>query len=100
MCRTETVYEHRIESSMAGMAPYRIDVRHRHKAAHHFSLGNNKNTDRLTMLEQEQLSQLTRIRRIATGLLVLMAAIFVAAKFFESRHHFLGFIRAFSEAAM
>jgi uncharacterized membrane-anchored protein YjiN (DUF445 family) len=52
------------------------------------------------MHEQEQQLQLTRIRRIATGLLVLMTVIFFAARFLESRYHALAFVRAFAEAAM
>ncbi|MGZ5817943.1 MAG: DUF445 domain-containing protein [Burkholderiaceae bacterium] len=52
------------------------------------------------MDEQAQQSQLIRIRRIATGLLVLMTIIFVVTKFLEPRYSYLAFIRAFSEAAM
>lgn len=52
------------------------------------------------MLEQEQQAQLKRIRRIATGLLLLMTVIFVVSKYLEPRHPYLAFIRAFSEAAM
>lgn len=52
------------------------------------------------MDEQEQQSQLTRIRRIATGLLALMTIIFVGAKFLEPRYPALAFVRAFAEAAM
>ena len=52
------------------------------------------------MLEQEQQSQLKRIRGIATGLLVLMTMIFIVTKYLEPRHSYLAFIRAFAEAAM
>jgi uncharacterized membrane-anchored protein YjiN (DUF445 family) len=52
------------------------------------------------MDEQAQQSQLVRIRRIATGLLVLMTIIFVVAKILEPRYHYLAFVRAFAEAAM
>jgi uncharacterized membrane-anchored protein YjiN (DUF445 family) len=43
---------------------------------------------------------LKRMRRVATGLLVLMAALFVAARAFDHVHPAVGFIRAFAEAAM
>ena len=39
-------------------------------------------------------------RLIATGLLVLMAAVYVAARVTEARHPAIGYIRAFAEAAM
>ncbi|HEY8101006.1 MAG TPA: DUF445 domain-containing protein [Burkholderiaceae bacterium] len=52
------------------------------------------------MDEQAQQVQLIRIRRIATGLLVLMTIIFVITKFLEPRYPYLAFIRAFTEAAM
>jgi uncharacterized membrane-anchored protein YjiN (DUF445 family) len=41
-----------------------------------------------------------RIRRIATGLLVAMTVLFVAARTYESVHPAIGFVRAFAEAAM
>ncbi len=40
------------------------------------------------------------IRVVATGLLVVMATIFVAAKYFQDAHPAVGFVRAFAEAAM
>ncbi|NIJ21540.1 uncharacterized membrane-anchored protein YjiN (DUF445 family) [Sphingomonas naasensis] len=40
------------------------------------------------------------MRLVATGLLVLMAAIFVAARYFDHLHPAVGYVRAFSEAAM
>jgi uncharacterized membrane-anchored protein YjiN (DUF445 family) len=42
----------------------------------------------------------TRMRTVATGLLVLMAAIYLAARVYEPVHPVVGFIRAFAEAAM
>ena len=50
--------------------------------------------------EAEQLIKLVRMRRIATGLLVLMAFVFVGARLMEGRHPAIGFVRAFAEAAM
>jgi len=41
-----------------------------------------------------------RMRRVATGLLVLMAAVYVAARTHEAVHPAIGFVRAFAEAAM
>lgn len=43
---------------------------------------------------------LRQMRWIATGLLVAMAGVFVAARSFEHLHPAIGFVRAFSEAAM
>lgn len=50
--------------------------------------------------EQIQLAQLARMRHIATGLLVLMAIVFVISKILEKDFPALGFVRAFAEAAM
>lgn len=52
------------------------------------------------MHEQEQQSQLSKIRRIATGLLVLMTLIFFVTKILEPNYRYLAFVRAFAEAAM
>ncbi|UZK67981.1 DUF445 domain-containing protein [Sphingomonas sp. M1-B02] len=40
------------------------------------------------------------MRLVATGLLVLMAAVFLAARQFDHLHPAIGYVRAFSEAAM
>lgn len=40
------------------------------------------------------------IRLVATGLLIVMAAIFIGAKFIQDVHPAVGFVRAFAEAAM
>ncbi len=50
--------------------------------------------------EREQGRQLRRMRLIATGLLALMAVVFVAARLLEPRYAFLAFVGAFAEAAM
>lgn len=55
------------------------------------------------MREQEQLEQLTKMRKLATSLLVLMAVIFVGAKILQPAYghlSFLPFVGAFAEAAM
>src|SRR3954467_10613761 len=49
---------------------------------------------------EERQRNLDRMKRRATGLLVLMAAIFVATSLFEARHPWLGYIRATAEASM
>lgn len=52
------------------------------------------------MRESEQLARLVRMRRIATGLLVAMAVLFVVARLLDARHPAFGFLGAFAEAAM
>ncbi|GIZ54000.1 DUF445 domain-containing protein [Noviherbaspirillum aridicola] len=52
------------------------------------------------MHELEQEKQLRKSRRLATGLLVLMAVLFVAARLGEARYPWLAFVTAFAEAAM
>jgi uncharacterized membrane-anchored protein YjiN (DUF445 family) len=42
----------------------------------------------------------TAMRRVATGLLVVMAALYAAARAVEPHHPAFGFVRAFAEAAM
>jgi uncharacterized membrane-anchored protein YjiN (DUF445 family) len=53
-----------------------------------------------SMQEQDQALQLAKSRRLATGLLVLMAIVFVAAKVSEAEYRYLSFVSAFAEAAM
>lgn len=52
------------------------------------------------MREQEQQAQLTKMRKLATSLLVLMAVIFVAARLWQSTYSYMSFVSAFAEAAM
>jgi len=54
----------------------------------------------MLMREAKQSAQMVRMRRIATGLLVLMAAVFVAARLLQPRYSQLSFVAAFAEAAM
>jgi uncharacterized membrane-anchored protein YjiN (DUF445 family) len=42
----------------------------------------------------------SQMRKVATGLLVLMALVYVAARSYEPVHPAIGFVRAFAEAAM
>src|SRR4051794_26769296 len=52
------------------------------------------------MQETRQLAQLNTMRRIATGLLILMTGIFIGAKILEPSYPALSFVSAFAEAAM
>lgn len=49
---------------------------------------------------EERQRQLERMKRRATGLLVVMAGVFVAAHLLEPAHAWLGYVRATAEAAM
>jgi len=50
--------------------------------------------------DADRQAQLDRMKRRATGLLVLATAVFGVARWYESRFPWLGFIRATAEAAM
>ena len=50
--------------------------------------------------EAQRQTQLTTMKRRATGLLALSAAVFVAARVFESRYPWLGYVRATAEASV
>ena len=50
--------------------------------------------------EAERQAQLDRMKRGATGLLALAVAVFVAARMFESRYPWLGYVRATAEASV
>ncbi|MFL5562043.1 MAG: DUF445 domain-containing protein [Gemmatimonadaceae bacterium] len=50
--------------------------------------------------EAERQLRLTRMKRLATGLLVLSSIVFIAARAFERTNPWLGFVRAAAEAAM
>uniref|UniRef100_UPI002FDFCE39 DUF445 domain-containing protein n=1 Tax=Noviherbaspirillum sp. TaxID=1926288 RepID=UPI002FDFCE39 len=52
------------------------------------------------MREERQAAQFIKTRRLATGLLVLMAVVFVVCRIFEPRYPFLAYVSAFAEAAM
>ena len=52
----------------------------------------------LSTVQQER--QLGRMRRLATGLLALMAVVFVAARILQPRAPWLDYVAAFAEAAM
>ncbi|RZI42997.1 DUF445 domain-containing protein [Herbaspirillum sp. HC18] len=52
------------------------------------------------MQEQDQVDQLKKTRGLATGLLVAMAVLFLAARLIMPRYPLLSFVAAFAEAAM
>jgi uncharacterized membrane-anchored protein YjiN (DUF445 family) len=52
------------------------------------------------MHETDPLAALNKMRRIATGLLALMAVVFVTARIYEGMHPAVGFVRSFAEAAL
>jgi uncharacterized membrane-anchored protein YjiN (DUF445 family) len=52
------------------------------------------------MSETDQQAQLARMRTIATGLLAVMAVIFVGARLLQPAHPWLSYVSAFTEAAM
>ncbi len=55
---------------------------------------------RITPDDEVRRVRLVQMKRVATIMLVVVAVIFVAARVFESRYPWLGFVRAFAEAAM
>ncbi len=61
-------------------------------------------TGRLTLPplrdEEEKRVRLQKMKRMATGLLVFAALVFVVTSIFESRYPWLGYVRATAEAAM
>lgn len=61
---------------------------------------NDSHTDRYDEERKKQIAKLHKMRGIATGLLVLMAAIFVIFRRFEGRGLLFSSIVAFAEAAM
>ena len=54
------------------------------------------------MNDQEKKKQLRKYKTFATGLFVLMAAVFIVMTILEKNHssHWIGYVRAFAEAAM
>ena len=55
---------------------------------------------KLVRTENLQKAQLTKMRLIATGLLFAMICIYIAANYFEKTYSWIGFVKAFSQAAM
>ena len=55
---------------------------------------------RVTPDDEIKRVRLVRMKRVATAMLVGVAIVFVVARFYEARHPWLGYIRAFAEAAM
>jgi uncharacterized membrane-anchored protein YjiN (DUF445 family) len=55
---------------------------------------------RITPDDEVRRLRLRQMKRVAAALLVVVAVIFVVARVLEARYPWLGFVRAFSEAAM
>ena len=55
---------------------------------------------RITPDDEIKRVRLVNMKRIATAMLVGVAIVFVVARFYETKHPWLGYIRAFAEAAM
>ncbi len=55
---------------------------------------------RITADDEIKRQRLSSMKRVATGMLVLVAALFGVSAYFESQYPWLGWVRAFSEAAM
>jgi uncharacterized membrane-anchored protein YjiN (DUF445 family) len=53
-----------------------------------------------TLPIEDPMIAFNRMKRVATGLFILMTLIFIAAKYFEPSSPILPFVRAFAEAAM
>jgi len=56
--------------------------------------------DRFTELEQQKRRELANMKRLATGLLLAMTAVYITARFFQGQYAWLGFVEATAEAAM
>ena len=54
----------------------------------------------LAQAEQEKIRRLNAMKRLATGLLLLMAVVFVVAHKAQESYAWLSYVRAFAEAAM
>lgn len=50
--------------------------------------------------DREKARRLARMKRVATALLIAMAALYVLAGYYEPERSWLGYVRAFAEAAM
>jgi uncharacterized membrane-anchored protein YjiN (DUF445 family) len=55
---------------------------------------------RITPDDEVKRIRLVKMKRVATAMLVAVAAIFVVARYYESQYPALGYLRAFAEAAM
>jgi uncharacterized membrane-anchored protein YjiN (DUF445 family) len=55
---------------------------------------------RITPDDEVRRVRLVQMKRAATLMLVVVALVFVVARLFEARHPWLGYLRAFAEAAM
>ncbi len=53
-----------------------------------------------SQIDRDRQRELNRMKWFATGLLVLVTVIFIVARLFEHQYAWVGFVRAFAEAAM
>ena len=56
--------------------------------------------DVMSASDRERKAAMQRMKRLALGLLVLVTIVFLLARWQEEHHQWLGFVRAFAEAAM
>lgn len=54
----------------------------------------------LVNIDQQRYTDLRRMKRLATGLLIVVACVYLITLLLERRYPWIGFVRAFSEAAM
>lgn len=55
---------------------------------------------RITPDDELKRVRLVKMKRVATAMLVVVAVLFIVARYFESQYPALGYVRAFAEAAM
>lgn len=58
------------------------------------------NLDNFTHLEQQKLTELRGMKRLATGLLIIATIVYISASIFEHQYTWVGFVAATAEAAM
>ena len=56
--------------------------------------------DVMSASDLDRLAAMQRMKRLALGLLVFVTVVFLLARWQEEHHGWLGYVRAFSEAAM
>ena len=50
--------------------------------------------------DQTRINELNKMKRLATGLLILVALIYAGTAYFEPNYYWIGYLNAASEAAM
>ena len=59
-----------------------------------------RSTEHLSAADLAKFAAMQRMKRLALGLLLLATAVFAVARWQEAEHEWLGYVRAFAEAAM